>query len=113
MEVAANTETGVEVLWQAASVVGLLCLVSAYLVNQRGGCRPDSPRYLAANAAGAGVLAAYSAVIEEWVFVGLEGFWCVASLFALITALKAKPGPESEARMIPERRPPTSGRSEA
>ena len=91
MEVAANMDAGVGTLWQAASVAGLLCLVIAYLVNQRGGCRADSPRYLAANAAGAGVLAAYSAVIEEWVFVGLEGFWCVASLFALVTVLKAKP----------------------
>jgi hypothetical protein len=79
------------VLWQIASVVGLLCLVIAYLVNQRGGCRADSPRYLGANVAGAGVLAAYSAVIEEWVFVGLEGFWCVASLFALVSALKTRP----------------------
>ena len=69
--------------WRVASVAGLLFLVLAYLVNQAGRCRPDSPRYLGANALGSGLLTAYSALIHEWVFVGLEGFWCLASLWAL------------------------------
>lgn len=69
--------------WRALSVAGLLCLVVAYLLNQRGRVRADAAGYLLANALGAGVLAAYSAVIREWVFVGLEGFWCLASLWAL------------------------------
>jgi hypothetical protein len=73
----------VQIAWRVASVVGLLCLVVAYLVNQRGGCRPDSRRYLLANAVGSGLLTAYSTVIGEWVFVALEGFWCAASLWAL------------------------------
>lgn len=77
------------VAWRAASVVGLLCLVIAYLVNQRGACRPDAAGYLGVNALGAGLLAAYSAVIGEWVFVALEGFWCVASLWALTRRPKA------------------------
>jgi hypothetical protein len=76
-----GTEPGL--VWRALSVAGLLCLVGAYLANQRGRCQATSRRYLLANAAGAGVLAAYSAVIGEWVFVALEGFWCVASLWAL------------------------------
>jgi len=71
-------------LWRAISVVGFLLLVGAYLVNQRGRCRPDALGYLGANVAGAGLLAAYSARIDEPVFVGLEGFWCLASLFALL-----------------------------
>lgn len=70
--------------WKLASVLGLLCLVIAYLVNQTGRCLPTSARYLCANALGAGVLAAYSARIGEPVFVGLEGFWCVASVAALM-----------------------------
>lgn len=69
--------------WQLASAAGLLCLVLAYLVNQSGRCRADSARYLLANALGAGLLAAYSLVIDQPIFVALEGFWCVASLFAL------------------------------
>ncbi len=71
-------------LWRAASVVGFLLLVGAYLVNQNGRCRPDAPRYLGANIVGAGLLAAYSARIDEPVFVGLEGFWCLASVVALL-----------------------------
>ncbi len=74
-------------LWQALSVVGFALLVGAYLVNQRGRTSPTSVRYLAANAVGSGLLAAYSGLIREWVFVGLEGFWCVASLWALRGAL--------------------------
>ena len=69
--------------WRVVSVVGMLCLVVAYLVNQRGACRADSRRYLYANALGSGLLTAYSAVIGEWVFVALEGFWCAASLWAM------------------------------
>jgi len=69
--------------WQVASVVGFLCLVVAYLVNQRGRCSPESPRYLGVNAFGAGLLAAYSARIGEPVLMALEAFWCVASLLAL------------------------------
>lgn len=67
-------------IWTLASVVGFLCLVSAYLLNQTGRCRSSGWRYLWANAVGAGVLASYSARIDEPVFVGLEGFWCVASV---------------------------------
>ena len=74
-------------LWRALSVAGFLCLVGAYIANQRGACRATSRRYLFANAVGSGVLAAYSAVIGEWVFVALEGFWCVASCWALIREL--------------------------
>lgn len=70
-------------VWRALSVAGFLALVGAYLANQRGWCRASSRRYLLANAAGSGLLAAYSGVIGEWVFVALEGFWCVASAWAL------------------------------
>lgn len=71
-------------LWKVVSVVGFLLLVGAYLVNQTGRCPPDSMRYLGANTLGAGMLAAYSARIDEPVFVGLEGFWCLASLVAWV-----------------------------
>ena len=85
--------------WQVASIAGFLCLVGAYLVNQRGRCRADSTRYLLANALGAGLLAAYSVAIGEWVFVALEGFWCLASVWALQTraARQARPAPRAEA----------------
>jgi len=71
-------------IWRAVSVAGFLLLVSAYLVNQVGRCQPSSRRYLGANALGAGLLAAYSGVIHEPVFVALEGFWSAASVWALL-----------------------------
>lgn len=75
-----ETEPGVT--WRVLSVIGFLFLVGAYLANQRGWTRAESRWYLGANVVGSGLLAAYSAVIDEWVFVGLEGFWCVASVAA-------------------------------
>ncbi|MBM3985411.1 MAG: hypothetical protein FJ296_06950 [Planctomycetes bacterium] len=77
-----------EEVWTVVSVTGFLLLVGAYLVNQRGRCAPTSLRYLAANALGAGLLASYSAFINEPIFVALEGFWCVASLLALRRVLR-------------------------
>ena len=76
--------------WRAASIAGFLMLVTAFLVNQNGRCRPDSRRYLGANALGAGLLAAYSGVIHEPVFVALEGFWSAASVWALLRVKAAR-----------------------
>jgi hypothetical protein len=73
-------------VWKVASVAGFLALVIAYLVNQTGRCAPTSSRYLLANAAGAGTLAAYSLRIDEPVLFALEGFWSVASVVALVQA---------------------------
>ena len=69
-------------LWRVVSVLGFLLLVGAYITNQAGRCSPRSGKYLLANILGAGMLAAYSAMIDEPVFVGLEGFWCLASVVA-------------------------------
>jgi len=71
-------------LWRAVSVLGFLLLVGAYITNQAGRCSPRSRTYLVANILGAGMLAAYSAIIHEPVFVGLEGFWCLASVVAWV-----------------------------
>lgn len=69
---------------KAASVVGLVLLVVAYVLNQRGAWHPKERPYLAANAVGAALLAVYSAWIGEWVFVALEGFWSLVSLVPLL-----------------------------
>ncbi len=78
------------VIWRVVSVVGFLFLVGAYIANQRKWTHAESQTYLVANVIGSGLLAAYSAVIKEWVFVGLEGFWCVASLMALAATVRKR-----------------------
>ena len=83
-----GTEPGI--VWRVLSVAGFLFLVGAYLANQRGRCRATSRRYLLANVVGSGLLALYSGIIREWVFVALEGFWCVASLLALLRELRLR-----------------------
>jgi len=70
--------------WRALSVAGFLLLVGAFLANQAGRWPTQGRRYLGANALGAGILAAYSGAIQEWVFVALESFWCVASVWILV-----------------------------
>jgi len=72
-------------VWRAFSVVGFLLLVSAYLLNQRGILTADSRRYLGMNTVGAALLAVYSWWIGEWIFVALEGFWAIASLWAVLS----------------------------
>jgi uncharacterized membrane protein len=76
-------------MWRAISIVGMLLLVIAYVANQRGATSATSPRYLLANIVGAAMLAAYSAVIGEWVFVLLEGFWCGAAVWTLAQVKKS------------------------
>jgi hypothetical protein len=85
-----GTEPGL--VWRVLSVAGFLFLVGAYVANQRGNCKPTSRRYLLANVVGSGLLAAYSGVIREWVFVALEAFWCAASLWALARELQRPRG---------------------
>jgi hypothetical protein len=77
-------------MWRAISIVGMLLLVVAYVANQRGLIAATSRGYLIANALGAALLAAYSALIDEWVFVVLEGFWCGAALFTLANGPKSR-----------------------
>jgi hypothetical protein len=48
-------------------------------------------RYLLANALGAGLLAAYSVAIGEWVFVALEGFWCAGERVGAADAATRRP----------------------
>jgi hypothetical protein len=84
-------------LWRAVSVVGFLLLVGAYLLNQRGLCSASSRRYLGANVLGSGLLAAYSVVIDEPIFVGLEGLWCLGSLLGLLRGPPPVDGPTESA----------------
>lgn len=75
----------VSAVWKAISVAGFLLLVGAYLLNQRGRLTANSRRYLVMNTVGAALLAAYSWWIGEWIFVALEGFWAIASLWAVLS----------------------------
>jgi hypothetical protein len=76
-------------MWRAISIVGMVLLVVAYVLNQRGIWRPADRAYLLANAVGAFLLTVYSWRIGEWVFVGLEGFWCAVSARELLPRSRA------------------------
>ncbi len=61
------------------SVVGMLLLVFAFVLNQRGKCTATSKTYLLMNGVGSLFLTVYSIYIWQWVFAVLEGFWCFVS----------------------------------
>lgn len=68
--------------------IGVLLIVSAYLLLQLRRIRPQELRYSLANAAGA-TLVLYSLWFDfnaSAAFV--EGFWLLISLYGVVTALK-------------------------
>jgi len=76
--------------WRVFSVVGFLLLVVPYLLAVWRRCAPDGWRFLLSNALGSGMLAVYSGVIGEIVFLLLEGMWCVGSLVKLTETLRSR-----------------------
>jgi hypothetical protein len=73
----------------AVGLVGMLCLIGAFLANLNGRLDNDARLYQVLNLVGAGILAWYGVVKETYIFVGLEGFWALAALYALIRTPRA------------------------
>lgn len=68
---------------------GMILLVAAFLLNLLGKLRASTLGYKLLNVFGAGILAWYGFAKETYIFVALEGFWALASVYAIV-----KPGPE-------------------
>jgi hypothetical protein len=67
--------------------VGLLLLMGAFIASLAGWLQPTAWLYLLLNAVGSAILAAYSAAINVWIFVVLEGLWSAVALWSLIRIL--------------------------
>jgi hypothetical protein len=67
--------------------LGLLLVMGAFIASLAGWLQPTAWFYLLLNAVGAGILAAYSATINVWIFVALEGLWSAVALCSLIRIL--------------------------
>ncbi len=74
----------------ALSVAGMLLLVIAFILNQRGKLLATSKTYLLMNGVGSLFLTVYSIYIWQWVFAVLEGFWCFVSFQPLTRRPAAK-----------------------
>ncbi|MEX2239011.1 MAG: hypothetical protein WEB00_15950 [Dehalococcoidia bacterium] len=66
-------------------LIGMVSLVTAYLLNLAGRMRPDGMVYQLMNLVGAGILGWYGFAKETYIFVGLEAVWAAAALHAIVT----------------------------
>jgi hypothetical protein len=71
---------------QLIQIAGALLVLSAFVLAQLGVVDGRSRVYLAANVAGASVLAVDAWVHAQWGFLLLEGVWALAAAIGLATA---------------------------
>jgi hypothetical protein len=72
--------------------LGMLTLLSAFLLNVLGRLRASSIPYQARNAVGAGILCWYSLEKDVPIFAVLEGVWCPAATVNLGRSLAGHGG---------------------
>ncbi len=66
--------------------IGSLCVLATFIANRVGTLSVTSPVYNVLNAAGAGLLVAYSISLESLPFVAINTVWLAASCIGLIHA---------------------------
>jgi hypothetical protein len=67
--------------------LGMLTLLSAFVLNVLGRLRANGVPYQAMNAVGAGILCWYSIQKDVPIFAVLEGVWCLAATVNLARGL--------------------------
>ncbi len=80
---------GNSIVWQAASFVGAVLILFAYIGHQLGWINPRKPAYNILNAIGSGILAYVAFHPFQIGFVLLESVWALISLYALLWKPKA------------------------
>ncbi|MGH7928533.1 MAG: CBU_0592 family membrane protein [Candidatus Binatia bacterium] len=65
-------------------LVGMLALVSAFLLNLTGNLSAASMIYKVLNLVGAAILAWYGVVKETYIFTVLETIWALAALYSMV-----------------------------
>ena len=63
------------------SYVGMICILSAFLLETREILGSKDTKYLSLMAFGSGLLAVRALLIYEWAFLVLEIVWCLAANF--------------------------------
>jgi hypothetical protein len=72
--------------------LGMLTLLSAFLLNVLGRLRATGVVYQTMNVVGAGILCWYSIEKAVPVFAVLEGVWCLAAAVNLVRGLRGRTG---------------------
>ncbi len=71
--------------------VGLVLLLSAFVLNQLKWLGPDTITYNVLNFVGGFLLTYYAAVLNSIPFLILESVWALFAFYQLIRLLKARP----------------------
>jgi uncharacterized protein with PQ loop repeat len=66
------------------SYLGMICILSAFLLETRDILGSKDTKYLSLMAFGSGLLAVRALLIYEWAFLVLEIVWCLAAVLALV-----------------------------
>jgi hypothetical protein len=74
----------VELLSSAISYTGMLCILSAFVLETQGRLSSRGAPYLWLMVVGSGLLAVRAAHSREWAFLILEAVWCAAAVYALM-----------------------------
>ena len=67
--------------WMAYA--GMICILSAFVLETRGRLDSRSHRYLWLMIVGSALLAVRALHMREWAFLVLEAVWCAAAVWAL------------------------------
>ena len=73
-----------EVFSEILSYVGMILILSAFLLETRNLLNSKDRSYLLLMAAGSGLLAIRALLIYEWAFLVLEVIWCLAAIMAIV-----------------------------
>lgn len=76
---------------QAASLVGAVLILAAFVASQTGRMRTESATYNALNLVGSALLGYVAVVERQWGFILLEGVWALVSLWALVRGPRPAP----------------------
>ena len=74
----------IELFSEILSYVGMILLLSAFLLAPRNLLNSKDRIYLLLMAAGSGLLAIRALLIYEWAFLVLEVIWCLAAIMAIV-----------------------------
>ena len=75
---------------EGMAYLGMLLILGAFLLETRNFLNSKNWIYLTMMASGSGLLAIRALLIDEWAFLILEVFWCIAALTALVSIRQKK-----------------------
>ena len=77
---------------EGMAYLGMLLILGAFILETNNFLDSKNWIYLTMMASGSGLLAIRALLIDEWAFLILEVFWCIAAVAALVSIKQKKSG---------------------